>query len=133
MPSAALPGAGGQVRILIVDDNLDAAQSLTEVLRAFGHAVASAASSREALALAEQDWPQMFVLDIGLPDIDGYELVRRLRSLQAGRSALYLALTGYGQAHDRVLSRSAGFDHHFVKPVDLRALIAVIDGIGAAP
>ena len=75
----------------------------------------------------------MFVLDIGLPDIDGYELVRRLRALQAGRSALYLALTGYGQAHDRVLSRSAGFDHHFVKPVDQRALVAVIDGIGAAP
>jgi len=132
MPSAALSGAGGQVRILIVDDNLDAAQSLTEVLRAFGHEVASAASSHEGLALAEQDWPQVFVLDIGLPDIDGYELVRRLRSLQAGRSALYLALTGYGQAHDRVLSRSAGFDHHFVKPVDLRALVAVIDGIGAA-
>jgi len=127
------PGAAGPARILIVDDNLDAAQSLTEVLRAFGHAVAAAASSREALALAEAQWPQVFVLDIGLPDIDGYELVRRLRALQDGRPALYLALTGYGQAHDRVLSRSAGFDHHFVKPVDLRALVAVIDGIGAAP
>jgi len=125
--------AAGRARILIVDDNLDAAQSLGEVLRAFGHAVASAASSREALDLAAHDWPQVFVLDIGLPDIDGYELVRRLRTLQDGRPALYLALTGYGQAHDRVLSRSAGFDHHFVKPVDLRALVAVIDGIGAAP
>jgi len=123
----------GRARILVVDDNLDAAQSLTEVLRAFGHTVASAASSREALDLAERDWPQVFVLDIGLPDIDGYELVRRLHALQAGRPALYLALTGYGQAHDRVLSRSAGFDHHFVKPVDLRALVAVIDGIGSAP
>ena len=126
-------GAPGRARILVVDDNLDAAQSLTEVLRAFGHEVAVAASSRQALALAEQAWPQVFVLDIGLPDIDGYELVRRLRALQDGRPALYLALTGYGQAHDRVLSRSAGFDHHFVKPVDLRALVAVIDGIGAAP
>jgi PAS domain S-box-containing protein len=131
--SPAIPGASGRARILIVDDNLDAAASLTEVLRAFGHVVASAASSHEALAMAQQDWPQIFVLDIGLPDIDGYELVRRLRALQAGRPALYLALTGYGQAHDRVLSRSAGFDHHFVKPVDLRALVAVIDGIGAAP
>ena len=133
--SAALPGAGatGQVRILVVDDNIDAAESLTEVLRACGHEVASAASSREALDLAGRDWPQVFVLDIGLPDIDGYELVRRLRALQDGRPALYLALTGYGQAHDRVLSRSAGFDHHFVKPVDLRALVAVMDGVKAIP
>ena len=129
---APRPGAG-RARILIVDDNLDAAQSLTEVLRAFGHGVAAASSSREALDMAATDWPQVFVLDIGLPDIDGYELVRRLRAMQEGRPALYLALTGYGQAHDRVLSRSAGFDHHFVKPVDLRALAAVIDGIGAAP
>ena len=138
--TAAMPAVGpaqeegaGHAHILIVDDNLDAAQSLTEVLRAFGHTVASAASSREALDLAAADWPQVFILDIGLPDIDGYELVRRLRALQDGRPALYLALTGYGQAHDRVLSRSAGFDHHFVKPVDLRALVAVIDGVGAAP
>ena len=120
-------------RILIVDDNLDAANTLTEVLRAFGHVVATAAASRDALEMAAADWPQVFILDIGLPDIDGYALVRRLRALQDGRPALYLALTGYGQAHDRVLSRSAGFDHHFVKPVDLRALVSVIDGIGAAP
>jgi len=133
LPVSMCGTPAGRARILIVDDNLDAAQSLTEVLRAFGHVVASAASSQEALAQAEREWPQVFVLDIGLPDIDGYELVRRLRALQAGRPALYLALTGYGQAHDRVLSRSAGFDHHFVKPVDLRALVAVIDGIGAAP
>lgn len=95
--------------------------------------MATAASSREAVAIAQADWPQVFILDIGLPDIDGYELVRRLRALQGPRPALYLALTGYGQAHDRVLSRSAGFDHHFVKPVDMRALVAVIDGVGAAP
>ncbi|MEW6371365.1 MAG: PAS domain S-box protein [Pseudomonadota bacterium] len=131
-PAAPAPHAG-RARILIVDDNLDAAHSLAEVLRAFGHVVTTAASSRAALEMAAADWPQVFILDIGLPDIDGYELVRRLRELQGARPALYLALTGYGQAHDRVLSRSAGFDHHFVKPVDLRALVAVIDGIGAAP
>ena len=132
--SAAAPTPqAGRARILIVDDNHDAANSLTEVLRAFGHAVTAATSSREALEMAGADWPQVFILDIGLPDIDGYALVRRLRALQGARPALYLALTGYGQAHDRVLSRSAGFDHHFVKPVDLRALVAVIDGIGAAP
>jgi len=132
-PFAAPAAQAGRARILIVDDNLDAAQSLTEVLRALGHVVDCAASSQKALERAVHDWPQVFVLDIGLPGIDGYELVRRLRALQDGRPALYLALTGYGQAHDRVLSRSAGFDHHFVKPVDLHALVAVIDGIGAAP
>ena len=132
--AAALPTPqAGRARILIVDDNLDAANSLAEVLRAFGHLVTTAASSRDALDMTGSDWPQVFILDIGLPDIDGYALVRRLRALQGTRPALYLALTGYGQAHDRVLSRSAGFDHHFVKPVDLRALVSVIDGIGAAP
>ena len=116
-----------QRRVLVVDDNADAAQSLAEVLGAFGHAVATRNSSSAALAAAGADWPDTFILDIGLPDIDGYELVRRLRALQGGRPARYIALTGYGQAQDKVLARGAGFDHHFVKPVDLAALRAVLD------
>jgi len=116
-----------QRRVLVVDDNADAAQSLAEVLGAFGHAVATRNSSSAALAAAGADWPDAFILDIGLPDIDGYELVRRLRALQGGRPARYIALTGYGQAQDKVLARGAGFDHHFVKPVDLAALRAVLD------
>jgi DNA-binding response OmpR family regulator len=110
-----------------VDDNLDAAQSLAEVLGALGHAVSSTGTPGAALALAAADWPDVFILDIGLPDIDGYELARRLRALGGDRPARYIALTGYGQAHDKVLSRSAGFDHHFVKPVDLGMLRAVLD------
>jgi PAS domain S-box-containing protein len=119
-------------RILVVDDNVDAAHSLADILRSLGHATVTATGSHEALALAAgAAWPDVFILDIGLPDIDGYELVRRLRARAPdGSAARYVALTGYGQAHDRVLSRSAGFDHHFVKPVDLGALLEVIGGAG---
>ncbi|QOY93042.1 PAS domain S-box protein [Massilia sp. UMI-21] len=123
--AAAGPGAGR--RILVVDDNIDAALSLAEVLRSLGHTVASAHDSHAALAQARAARPDIYILDIGLPDIDGYALARRLREdADTGRATL-IALTGYGQSHDRVLARSAGFDHHFVKPVDLAALVETID------
>jgi PAS domain S-box-containing protein len=133
-PDSSLPAAlGGHAlgsHILIVDDNLDAAQSLADILQAFGHRVEVAHEPRSALALAQQDWPQVFILDIGLPDIDGYALARQLRAMAeekpGERAALYLALTGYGQAHDKVLSKAAGFDRHFVKPVDLEALLGAL-------
>jgi PAS domain S-box-containing protein len=133
-PNPSLPaGLHGQdlgSHIMIVDDNLDAAQSLADILQAFGHRVEVAHEPRGALALAQQDWPQVFILDIGLPDIDGYALARQLRAMAEEkpreRAALYLALTGYGQAHDKVLSKAAGFDRHFVKPVDLEALLAAL-------
>ena len=123
-------------RIMIVDDNADAAQSLAEILRALGNEVAVAHDPRRALAMAEQDWPEVFILDIGLPDIDGYALARQLRAMASGRpdggQALYLALTGYGQAHDKVLSKAAGFDRHFVKPVDLEALLGALATLAPA-
>jgi PAS domain S-box-containing protein len=126
--TAATPArAGAARRILVVDDNVDAALSLAEVLRSLGHLVASAHDSREALDRAQADWPEVFILDIGLPDIDGYALARRLREDQDARGAILIALTGYGQAHDRVLAKTAGFDHHFVKPVDLGTLVEIIE------
>ncbi|MEN3277762.1 MAG: hypothetical protein V7631_3552 [Massilia sp.] len=131
VPAAAALGraAAGGRRVLIVDDNVDAAESLAEILGAFGHRVTTASTPHGGLAIAaENDWPDVFILDIGLPEIDGYELVRRLRALPPARPALFVALSGYGQAHDKVLSLSAGFDQHFVKPVDLGALVAAIDG-----
>jgi CheY-like chemotaxis protein len=135
-----VPGPGGEASVpdaqaggrtvLIVDDNADAALSLADILRAFGHQVEVAHEPRRALALAERGWPDIFILDIGLPDIDGYALARRLRAMAEEqpelRAATYLALTGYGQAHDKVLSKAAGFDRHFVKPVDLEALLAAL-------
>jgi PAS domain S-box-containing protein len=130
--ASAAPGEAPR-GIMIVDDNADAADSLADILRSLGHATVTATGSHEALALAgKAAWPDLFILDIGLPDIDGYELVRRLRAqAPPADAARYVALTGYGQAHDRVLSRSAGFDHHFVKPVDLAALLEVIGGSAA--
>ncbi len=129
--AASTAGSGAAAsssrRMLVVDDNVDAALSLADILRSLGHIVATAHDSHTALALAANDWPEVFILDIGLPDIDGYALARRLHALAEGRPATYLALTGYGQAHDRVLARTAGFDHHFVKPVDLGALVEIIE------
>jgi PAS domain S-box-containing protein len=128
--ASALPGieagAAGGKRILVVDDNVDAATTLGELLLALGHEVMVRFDGKSALADAAAFAPDVLVLDIGLPDFDGYELARQLRREPATAQARYLALTGYGQAHDRTLARAAGFDHHFVKPVDIAALQAVL-------
>ncbi|MDB5957000.1 PAS domain S-box protein [Ramlibacter sp.] len=105
-------------RVLVVDDNLDAAQTLAALLHAAGHDVMVEASPHDALRAAAARPPEVFVLDIGLPGMDGYELARRLKDTPAGRGAVFIALTGYGQPDDIALSRAAGFDHHFVKPLD---------------
>jgi PAS domain S-box-containing protein len=126
--AGARPAAGR--RILVVDDNADAATSLGELLAALGHEVRVRFDGKSALDEVGAFGPEVLVLDIGLPDIDGYELARRLRGAPETATARYLALTGYGQAHDRTLARAAGFDHHFVKPVDIAALQAVLE---AAP
>jgi PAS domain S-box-containing protein len=123
----SVAGAAAGKRILVVDDNVDAATTLGELLSALGHEVMVRFDGKSALADGPAFAPEVLVLDIGLPDIDGYELARRLRSEPATAGARYLALTGYGQAHDRTLARAAGFDHHFVKPVDIAALQAMLD------
>jgi len=113
-------------RVLLVDDNADALMVLGDLLSAAGHDVRTAGDPAMALAVARAFHPEVCVLDIGLPVMDGYELASRLRS-QGGDEALTLiALTGYGQQSDRTRSEAAGFDAHFVKPVDLKRLIATI-------
>lgn len=112
----------GPVDIMIVDDNIDAARSLAELLRASGHRVAVAEDASRALEIAGKGGTQLFVLDIGLPGMDGYELARRLRSNPATADAVIVALTGYGQANDRSQSKAAGFDDHFIKPLDMSKL-----------
>jgi len=109
-----------QVRrnILIADDNQDALESLALMLRMEGHEVVCASDGEEALALACQKRPEIVVLDVGMPKLDGCEVARRIRAEAWGRGAILVALTGWGQDVDRRRSREAGFDMHLVKPVD---------------
>jgi CheY-like chemotaxis protein len=104
--------------VLLVDDNRDAADSLAMLLEIGGHEVAAAYSARDALAMAPTLKPRVIVLDIGLPDIDGYEVARRMRGMPELQGVRLIALTGYGLDEDRRRTREAGFDHHLVKPVD---------------
>jgi PAS domain S-box-containing protein len=120
----ATPADGREV--LVVDDNEDAAETLGEALRTLGHRVQVASDAPEALAMATDYVPEVALLDLGLPVIDGCELAQRLR-LQPGWSHVRLiALTGYGLERDRQRTRRAGFDAHLVKPVDLRTLHAAL-------
>lgn len=105
-------------RVLVVDDNTDAALALATLLELDGHLVRVAGDGAQALACLEAFTPEVAILDIGLPGIDGYELARRLRRMPALEGLLLLALTGYGQQQDHDAARQAGFDRHFVKPVD---------------
>ena len=123
-PASVPPAREPPRRILVVDDNLDAADLMGEVLRARGHEVAVAHDGPSALALAAEFRPDLALLDIGLPVMDGYELARRLRT-QLGAIKL-VALTGYGQANDRARAKDAGFDVHMVKPVQMDALRAAL-------
>jgi signal transduction histidine kinase len=109
-----------QVRrnILIADDNQDALESLALMLRMEGHEVVCASDGEEALLLAGQRKPEIIVLDVGMPKLDGCEVARRIRAEAWGRGAILVALTGWGQDVDRRRSREAGFDMHLVKPVD---------------
>jgi signal transduction histidine kinase/CheY-like chemotaxis protein len=104
--------------ILVVDDNRDAAQPLAMLLQFDGHRVAVVHSGQEALQLAELDRYDAAILDIGLPDMDGYTLARRLRAMPHQSEATLIALTGYGTETDKARALDAGFDQHLVKPVD---------------
>ncbi len=111
------------IRLLLVDDNLDAADALAQFLTLEGHEVRIAGSAEEALDLLRQDVPEAAILDIGLPGMNGYELAQSLRAEERTRAMVLLALTGYGRDPDRRQAMDAGFDDHFVKPVQLDALL----------
>lgn len=114
------------LRVLVVDDSKDTAQSLAMLLEAFGHTVAVAHGGLAALSLADEIRPQVAIIDIGLPDIDGYEVAKRLRKEPGFADATLIALTGYGRTRDRRQSRAAGFDHHVVKPANFARLKAIL-------
>jgi signal transduction histidine kinase len=127
-PNEATPEPARSGRVLLVEDNRDSAETLVEILESWGHTVAHADDGVKGLELAQRWAPDVILIDIGLPAIDGYEVARRLRARY--REALggdearprLIALTGYGQEADRRRSEDAGFDHHLVKPVDLTVL-----------
>lgn len=121
-PPPSLVGAGQQRRVVIVDDNVDGAEMLTAVLQAEGHETRTAHDGKSALRLVQSYQPDVVLLDIGLPDMDGYEVARLLRKEQELRHVRLVALTGYAQEGDKRLSREAGFDYHMVKPVDMPVL-----------
>ena len=112
-------------KVLIVDDNKDAADTLAELLTMTGHGVNVAYNGEQALKAAQQFDPDIIFLDIGLPDMSGYEVASRLRASAATKACLLVALTGYGQEHDRQNALQSGFDDHFAKPVDFKKLAAL--------
>jgi signal transduction histidine kinase len=116
-------------RLLLVDDNEDALEMLGELLRAAGHEVSTATDGPAALAAASAFRPDVAVLDIGLPAMDGYELATRLRAQADGAPPVLVALSGYGQDGDRARSEAAGFAAHLVKPLDVEQLLFTIDQV----
>lgn len=123
------PASGKALRLMVVDDNVDAARMLAMFLEAIGHRVIVEHQSKRALERARIERPDVCLLDIGLPDMDGNELARRLRSQPETAEAVLVAITGYGQPHDRENAIKAGFDFHFIKPVDTDKLSSLLAGL----
>lgn len=124
LTDAARPVATPGRRLLVVDDNVDAAESLAVMLQMWGYTVEMAYDGLSAIERAGAKPPDGVILDIGLPQMNGYEVARRLRADPVTRDALLIALSGYGQNEDRQRARDAGFDHHFIKPIEPSALRA---------
>ncbi len=120
--SAYPPVPAPHRRVLIVDDNIDAAESLSMLLGTLGHETRLAHDGEQALAAVETFDPEVVLLDIGLPRVNGYEVARRIRRGSSGERPHLIALTGWGQEEDRRLAKEAGFDHHVTKPVELSVL-----------
>jgi PAS domain S-box-containing protein len=118
------PSTLGKCRILVVDDSHDSADSLTLVLQASGHDVYTAYEGEQAILMAQQFRPDIALIDLGMPSVDGYEVCRRIRAQTWGMEMLLIAQTGWGQEYDRRRTEGAGFDHHLVKPLDFDVLNA---------
>jgi CheY-like chemotaxis protein len=132
-PPALLRGHDGAThpaphRVLVVDDNADAARTRSAVFEQHGHAVRPAFGGLQALELAEAWRPDVAVVDIGMPDLNGYEVGRRIRAQPWGEHMVLIACTGWGQAEDRRRASAAGFDHHVVKPVEPNTVLALVAG-----
>jgi len=126
IPNSALP-----LRVLVVDDNVDAAQSLAQLLEAYGHDVRTAHTGPTAVAAAGDYNADVLLLDIGLPELDGYEVAKRIRQLPTHNNTVLVAMTGYGNEADREQSRAAGFNHHLVKPADFGKVLEILAQVKA--
>ena len=124
--SVEAPTGGESLRVLVVDDNEDITQSLAMLLRLMGHEVRTATDGVLALDAAREFSPQVILLDIGLPKLNGYDVARELRAIPALRATIIVACTGYGSADDRQRSLAAGIDRHAVKPVTADTLTAIL-------
>jgi CheY-like chemotaxis protein len=125
--------AAARRRILVVDDNQDAANSLAAVLKLMGHELQTAYDGLEALHVAAAFRPDLMLLDIGMPKLNGYDTARRIREQPWGKGIVLVALTGWGQDEDKRKSEQAGFNAHLVKPVDPAALDTLLGGLNPSP
>ena len=121
---AAEPAVVRPRRILMIEDNADAREAMCALLALDGHVIEAAADGPQGLELARTKQPEIALIDIGLPGMDGYEVAREMRAL--GIPIVLVALTGYGQPEDRRRAEEAGFDAHLVKPVDPTELTATL-------
>jgi CheY-like chemotaxis protein len=130
---SAAPGAGpiesSKFRVLVVDDNVDSAEAIGKLLQLKGHDVRCAFDGASAVSIAPQFGPHLILLDISLPDMDGYEVLRRLRKESRASQPLVAAVTGFGQPEDRRRTQEAGFDHHLVKPFGPDVLMALLQSL----
>jgi CheY-like chemotaxis protein len=127
------PSAVVRRRVLVADDNLDAAESLAMLLTMMGHEVRAAHDGAQAVDQAEQFRPDLILMDVGMPRLDGLQAASRIRSMEWGASPVIVALTGWGQEADRQRSKEAGCDVHLVKPLDFDRLTALLTDLAAAP
>ncbi|HEU4780713.1 MAG TPA: response regulator, partial [Steroidobacteraceae bacterium] len=125
--NAAVEVPARKRRVLIADDNCDAAESLAMLLEIEGHAVTVVHDGQKALASIEAAPPDIALLDIGMPQMDGYEVARQVRGDTRGRNVFLIAVTGWGQEQDKARAMAAGFDLHFTKPVEPNQLIELLD------
>ena len=120
------PSSEARRRVLVVDDNVDSAETLAMLLEASGHDVQTAYNGQSGLEAALEYQPDMMLLDIGLPELNGYEVARRIRQHPLLKHMVLVAMTGYGQEKDRQYSREAGFDHHLVKPANFDEVLRIL-------
>jgi len=131
LPSV-IAGQRAHARVLIVEDNPDASDALHMLLELLGHKVAVVRDGPAALEAVRESIPDVALVDIGLPGMDGYEVARRARPLASPGQMTLIALTGYGRDEDKARALAAGFDYHLTKPVDVDALRSLLSGAGPA-